>query len=569
MRTTRLLGLVGGCLLISGSGHAQKAAEGTDRLMPIEDIFSIQDREEASSTLTDAFASGHLAIPGFGTFIPGFGTFIPGFGTFGTSRGSIGSVTFSNGYSTDKDILEAGTVALLGRDTCGDVLIEVESVCGGGQSEEVPCIVRIPDDAPIGRFTPVMVMPGDSPMLTADQGSLVVIFEGIGASPGPQNGIGTTPIAASLLEDEGIFYAKHPGSEPRGSSIFDAQPGKGLLDALDYASLDVRESPAATVAYLASWFSASEAASVQDDEASAGTQLWSAWDDASGHFDVAGKIAAKSAKYGQCWVFAGLMSSMTKALGIPTRSVTNIDSAHESNSPSFDQQITKKVQYNESDWDFINRSKTTQQSADSIWNFHVWSEVNVHTAEWTDHNIHDPGITILEMLVYGKPGIGTTPNTTAASASGYSQWNFHVWTEATMQTDTGEVLFSEHGGEPGNFHVWVETFFESPAAPDGGWHAIELTGISYPTLLRANSEPTKMTGISYPTLLRSEVEAVDAKVATTTSKEPVKKTKISMPTLLKTGISYPTLLRYSGISMPTLDNISMPTLAISMPTLCE
>jgi hypothetical protein len=562
MRTTRLVGMIGGCLLVSAAAHAQKATEGNERLMPIEDIFSIQDRAEASAVLTDMFATGHVAIPGFGTFIPGFGTFIPGFGTFipgfgtfGTKRGSMGSVTFSDAYSSDKDILE---VALLGSDSCGDVLVEVESVCGQGQGEDVACIVRIPDDAPIGRFTPVMVMPGDNVNLEADQGSMVVIFEGIGTSPGPDNGIGTTPGTARLLEEEGIFYAKQSGSEPSSSSssIFEAQPGKGLLDALDYASLDIRQSPAATVAYLASWFSSSEAP--LHDAASDGHAFWATWDDATGHLDV---------KYGQCWVFAGMLNSTMKAIGIESRTVTNMDSAHESK--PFDQKVQtryekKSVQYNETDWDFVNRSKTTQQSADSIWNFHVWTEVNAHTAEWTDHNTHDPGITILEMLAYGKPGNGDAPS---AAKNSESMWNFHVWNQVTLQTDTGEILASDHGGESANFHVWVETFFESPAAPDGGWHAIEMTGISYPTLLRGVTEPVKSTGISYPTLLRSEVEAVDARA--TKSTEPAKKTKISMPTLLRTGISYPTLLRYSGISMPTLNSISMPTLAISMPTLCE
>ena len=39
----------------------------------------------------------------------------------------------------------------------------------------------------------------------------------------------------------------------------------------------------------------------------------------------------KPVKYGQCWVFSGVLLSVLRVLGIPSRSITNFSSAHDSN----------------------------------------------------------------------------------------------------------------------------------------------------------------------------------------------------------------------------------------------
>ncbi|XP_077384707.1 protein-glutamine gamma-glutamyltransferase E [Festucalex cinctus] len=67
-------------------------------------------------------------------------------------------------------------------------------------------------------------------------------------------------------------------------------------------------------------------------------------------------------KYGQCWVFAGVMCSVMRLLGIPTRVVSNFVSAHDT-----DANLTIDVYHPE-------EGAVYKESTDSIWNYHVWVE---------------------------------------------------------------------------------------------------------------------------------------------------------------------------------------------------
>lgn len=67
-------------------------------------------------------------------------------------------------------------------------------------------------------------------------------------------------------------------------------------------------------------------------------------------------------KYGQCWVFSGLVTTLLRALGLPTRSVTNFASAHDS-----DGSMTI-------DFHFDEEGNPLHDLNDSVWNFHVWNE---------------------------------------------------------------------------------------------------------------------------------------------------------------------------------------------------
>ncbi|KAK9730764.1 Transglutaminase family [Popillia japonica] len=72
----------------------------------------------------------------------------------------------------------------------------------------------------------------------------------------------------------------------------------------------------------------------------------------------------KPVKYGQCWVFAGVLTTVCRAIGLPSRVITNYSSAHDTHS-------SLTVDY------FMdsNGSGIEDLNSDSIWTFHVWNEV--------------------------------------------------------------------------------------------------------------------------------------------------------------------------------------------------
>ncbi|XP_054641066.1 protein-glutamine gamma-glutamyltransferase 2 isoform X2 [Dunckerocampus dactyliophorus] len=71
--------------------------------------------------------------------------------------------------------------------------------------------------------------------------------------------------------------------------------------------------------------------------------------------------ACQPVRFGQCWVFAAVACSISRALGIPCRVVTNYHSAHDVNSNLVIER-------------YINENGELIRSREMIWNYHCWVE---------------------------------------------------------------------------------------------------------------------------------------------------------------------------------------------------
>lgn len=67
-------------------------------------------------------------------------------------------------------------------------------------------------------------------------------------------------------------------------------------------------------------------------------------------------------KYGQCWVFGGLLTSLLRCGGIPTRPITTYKSAHDKNG-------NKIVEFR-----FRVDGTLDKERSEKVWNFHVWCD---------------------------------------------------------------------------------------------------------------------------------------------------------------------------------------------------
>ncbi|NWH82050.1 TGM2 glutamyltransferase, partial [Piaya cayana] len=73
-------------------------------------------------------------------------------------------------------------------------------------------------------------------------------------------------------------------------------------------------------------------------------------------------LGCQPVKYGQCWVFAAVACTVMRCLGVPSRVVTNYNSAHDTNGNLVIDRYLSET------------GEEERRSKDMIWNFHCWVE---------------------------------------------------------------------------------------------------------------------------------------------------------------------------------------------------
>ncbi|XP_057379991.1 hemocyte protein-glutamine gamma-glutamyltransferase-like [Daphnia carinata] len=92
------------------------------------------------------------------------------------------------------------------------------------------------------------------------------------------------------------------------------------------------------------------------------------WTGSSKIFEHYLRNGSKPVKYGQCWVFAAVATSIFRALGIPSRPVTNFVSARDTNH-------TLSVDKYFDVFGDEMKGGPDGDNQDAVWNFHAWTEV--------------------------------------------------------------------------------------------------------------------------------------------------------------------------------------------------
>ena len=106
------------------------------------------------------------------------------------------------------------------------------------------------------------------------------------------------------------------------------------------------------------------------------------WKGTTELFQVHRKVGGKSVQYCQCFVYSGVLTTIGRSLGIPTRTVTTFQSAHDTNA---DRSISKFYTVDSATGIFQPSAIPDGHGHDSIWSFHVWNEMYFQHKLLADH----------------------------------------------------------------------------------------------------------------------------------------------------------------------------------------
>ena len=239
--------------------------------------------------------------------------------------------------------------------------------------------VKIPVDAAVGRYSVEVVVPKVFSHPLEQSGQIIVLFN-------PWNKDDDVYLAEEelrkeyVLSDDGLVYAgwsrrfvPHPAHWNFG------QFESNILDCVLYLlendrrikkkplkSLYMRSSAVWVARILSAMINSQDENGVLEGNWSGNYEDGESPTFWNGSVKILQKFyeTKKPVKYGQCWVFSGVMTTALRAIGIPARSVTNYDSAHDTdNTMTIDKFIDEEGEM------------VGDLNSDSIWNFHVWNEI--------------------------------------------------------------------------------------------------------------------------------------------------------------------------------------------------
>lgn len=249
----------------------------------------------------------------------------------------------------------------------------------GDNTRSVTVKVHIPADAAIGEYEfKAFVRNKDTTDPTDEQefeDTVIIIFNPWGVDDDVYMS-GTAQLQEYVLNENGKIWRGEASSNSPKSWRFDQFDEKTIEVAmylLEGLSSSNRADPKAISRYF------SKMTNSQDDNGivvgcwgcdTSGGKLPSYW---SGSDQIISRYAASKTpvRYGQCWVFGGVLTSLLRCVGIPARPLTNFESAHDRDKP-----VNKAVDFYFDTMGNYDRSRTK----DSKWNYHVWCDAWIN--EW-------------------------------------------------------------------------------------------------------------------------------------------------------------------------------------------